>query len=307
MLRLGIDLGGTKTEGVVLDLEGHELYRERRPTPQADGYDAIIANIRDLVADLEQRAGAEALIGIGMPGSLSGATGLVRNANTTSLNGREFLQDVTTALQRQVRVSNDANCFALAEAQAGAGRGHACVFGVIVGTGVGAGVVIDGRVLNGRLGIGGEWGHNQLVIRDDEQTIAEPPLCYCGRLGCVETWLSGPALAKAYARNGGGDATARDVVTRARAQDAVASKTLRQYMKRFGHALAGVINVLDPDIVVLGGGLSKISELYTEGRAAVEPHVFSDYFDTPIVAAEGGDSAGVIGAAWLWSNEEASA
>lgn len=305
MLRLGIDLGGTKTEGIVLDDSGIELCRVRVPTPQDQGYDAIIANIHNLVEQLEQRAGGATMVGVGMPGSISSSSGLVRNANTTSLNGRPFSRDLERALERRVRVTNDANCFALAEAASGAGRGYSCVFGVILGTGVGAGIVIDGRVMNGRLGIGGEWGHNSLVVRDDSETISAPPKCYCGRYGCVETWLSGPALASAYVRNGGSAISAKDIATRYEADEDLAQLTMNQYMHRFGHAMAYVVNIVDPDVIVLGGGLSNIHAISTHGQAAIEPHVFSDYFDTPIVQAEGGDSAGVTGAAWLWSPADA--
>lgn len=305
MLRLGIDLGGTKTEGIVLDDSGSELCRLRYPTPEGQDYDAIISNILNLVEELEQRAGDRTVIGLGMPGSISSSSGLVRNANTTSLNGRPFSRDLEQALGRKVRVTNDANCFALAEAKSGAGKGYSCVFGVILGTGVGAGIVIDGRILNGRLGIAGEWGHNSLVIRDDSETVSSPPECYCGRYGCVETWLSGPALANAYARNGGDKVSAKEVAKRFEADEALAKKTMAQYMHRFGHALAYVVNIVDPDVIVLGGGLSNVATISSNGQAAIKPHVFSDFFDTPVVPADGGDSAGVTGAAWLWTHEDA--
>jgi len=284
VLRAGIDLGGTKTEGVVLNANGEEL---------------------------EQQTGAISVIGVGMPGSVSSVSGLVRNANTTSLIGKRFADDLAAVLGRQVRLSNDANCFALAEAHVGAGRGHSRVFGVIMGTGVGGGIVINGEVINGRLGISGEWGHNPLVTIDDEHTIQNAPRCYCGRRGCVETWLSGPALVSAYARNGGAPSidgrpvAAIEVVQRAAAEEPVAMQTMDRFIEHFGRAMASVINIVDPDIVVLGGGLSNVERLYSDGRAAIEPHVFSDYFDTPLVPAQGGDSAGVVGAAWLWTAQEA--
>jgi len=315
VLRAGIDLGGTKTEGIVLNAAGDELCRVRRSTPTGANpgaeYDAIIDNIRDLVDELEHESGSISVVGVGIPGSVSASSGLIRNANTTSLIGRRLEADLRASLGRQVRISNDANCFALAEARVGAGRHHRCVFGVILGTGTGGGIVIDGEVVNGRLGIAGEWGHNPLLMIEDQATISNPPMCYCGRRGCVETWLSGPALADSYVNYGGEESvqgrcvSAEDVVERAHAADPIASRTMDMYVKRFGRALASVINIFDPDVIILGGGLSKIQRLYTDGRAAIEPHVFSDYFDTPLLPAQGGDSAGVVGAAWLWSSKEA--
>ena len=292
-MRIGIDLGGTKTEGVLLAADGTVVARERRPTPQAKGYDAIVAGIQALVAALEARAGAPCTVGIGTPGSLS-RTGLLKNSNTVCLNGRPLKTDLERALAREIRLQNDANCFALSEARTGAARGARTVFGVIMGTGVGGGIVVDGAVARGRHDIAGEWGHNLLD--------ASGAACYCGRRGCVETWLSGPAVVRDY-RAHGGDATVTTVeaiVERAAQRDEIADATLDRLCERFGQALATVINILDPDAVVLGGGLANVARLYTDGRSALARHVFNDECTTPILANVHGDSSGVLGAAQLW-------
>jgi fructokinase len=308
MLRLGIDLGGSKIEGIVMDAAGAIRARERRPTPQQHGYQAILQTIHDLVAALEAKVGGRCQVGIGTPGALSPRTGLLKNSNTVALNGRPLKTDLEECLARPIRLANDANCFALSEAIDGAGRGQPVVFGVILGTGVGGGIVMHGRVHEGAQRIAGEWGHN----------ILEPdgPPCYCGRNGCVETFLSGPGLALDYRNHGGGaDRDAAAIVKRAAAGDALAEAALQRYLERFGRGLAQVINILDPDVVVLGGGLSNIQRLYSEGRERVARYVFSaqgngapvkinDEFRTPILPNAHGDSSGVRGAARLWGSNE---
>jgi len=290
-MRIGIDLGGTKTEGVVMDAGGAIVARERRPTPAAAGYDAILTDIAELVAHLERQAARTCRVGIGTPGALT-QTGLLKNSNTVCLNGRPLLRDLERKPARPVRLANDANCFALSEAQDGAAQGHGVVFGVIMGTGVGGGVVFHGRLHEGPHHIAGEWGHNILET--------DGPPCYCGRRGCVETLISGPGLARDY----GGGATAADIVARAATGEARAQAALARFMERFGRALATVINILDPDCIVLGGGLSNMTALYTDGRAAVARHVFNnEAFATPIVPNVHGDSSGVRGAAQLWPPE----
>jgi len=294
MLRLGIDLGGTKTEGIVMDGNGQILVRERRATPQAGGYEAILANIRDLALDLERRAGASCTIGLGTPGAISTKTGFLKNSNTVCLNGQPVKQDLEKMLAREIRIANDANCFALSEALDGAAQSEPVVFGVILGTGVGGGIVVNGRLLEGAQHIAGEWGHN--VLEPDG------PPCYCGKRGCVETFLSGPGLARDFTAHGG-DATrdARAIATAAEQGDVLAEAAMQRYLDRFGRALSVVINILDPDAIVLGGGMSNIARLYTDGRACVGYHVFNDELRTRILPNLHGDSSGVRGAAQLWA------
>jgi fructokinase len=293
-LRLGIDLGGTKTEIVALDAAGRECLRRRVPTPQG-GYDATIAA---LVHGVERDLGAGGTVGVGTPGSISRATGLLRGSNSTCLNGRAIRADLEAALGREVRISNDANCFALSEASDGAGQGAGIVFGVILGTGVGGGIVIDGRVQEGANAIAGEWGHNPLPWpRDDERP---GPACFCGRAGCIETWLAGPALVRDHLRTTGQTATAQDIAVRAATGDAACDATLARFEERLARALAHVINLLDPDVIVLGGGISNVERLYGGVRGRWAPWVFSDRVDTRLVRAVHGDSSGVRGAAWLW-------
>ena len=306
MLRIGIDLGGTKTEGIVLDEAGAVLLRERRATPVADGYDAILANIAELVRFLERSAGANCRVGIGTPGALSAATGLLKNSNTTCLNGKPLLDDLQQRLARPVRIANDANCFALSEARDGAARGANVVFGVILGTGVGGGIVVRGELVQGLQHIAGEWGHN--VLEPDG------PRCYCGKRGCVETFLSGPAFVDGYnTAQGTSLASAADIAARAAAGEAAAGVALARYLERFGRALSVVVNILDPDVIVLGGGMSNIEALYTIGRERLAEQVFSAHGDadgapgnrekllTPLRRNLHGDSSGVRGAALLWS------
>lgn len=298
MLRIGIDLGGTKTEGIVMDRDGRILVRERRPTPRADGYHAIVDNIATLVADLERRAETTCRVGIGTPGAISSRTGCLKNSNTVCLNGMPVKQDLERRLAREIRIANDANCFALSEAIDGAGRGHAVVFGVILGTGVGGGIVFREHLHEGLQHISGEWGHN--VLEPDG------PPCYCGKRGCVEAFLSGPGLARDF-QNTGGDPTldARAIAELAAAGNRLAEASMQRYLDRFGRALSVVINILDPDAIVLGGGMSNIAQLYTDGRERVARHVFNDELRTAILPHMHGDSSGVRGAAQLWPATDA--
>jgi len=295
--RLGIDLGGTKIAGVVLDRDGARLAQARVPAPQGD-YDATLGAVADLVLALEREAGRPCSIGIGMPGSVSPATGLVRNANSHWLNGHPFEADLGVRLGRPVRVANDADCLAVSEATDGAGAGAGMVWAIILGTGVGSGIAIGGRLHPGRNGIAGEWGHGPLPApRDDERP---GPVCYCGRRGCVETWVSGPGLAADHARRHGGALKAEAVVEAARAGEAAARESLALHLDRLGRAAAQVVNLLDPDVIVIGGGLSRIPELIAGLPDAMRPHIFADAFDTPVRASLHGDASGVRGAAWLW-------
>ncbi len=296
-LRIGIDLGGTKTEAIALDPEGVEQMRLRVDSPRGD-YDATLRCIVELVMAIEQRLGARASVGLGTPGALSPATGLIKNANSVWLNGRPLNQDVSRCLTRPVRIANDADCFALSEATDGAGRGASCVLGVIVGTGVGGGIVVNGRLLAGPNAIAGEWGHNPLPWPRPEEWPG--PACYCGRTGCIETFLSGPGMAARHAEAGGTGSTARDIVTLADAGDPLGQRALERYEDRMARALASVINVLDPDVIVLGGGMSNIMRLYASVPRRWGAYVFSDRVATRLVRARHGDSSGVRGAAWLW-------
>jgi fructokinase len=302
-LRIGIDLGGTKIAGIVLDESGASRAAGRIATPR-DDYDGTLRAIADLIADLEARAGRglpdeQASIGIGMPGAIAPATGLVKNANSTWLNGRPFAVDLERVLGRPVRIENDANCLAVSEAVDGAGAGARLVWAVILGTGVGSGIAIDGRALSGRARIAGEWGHNPLPNPCDDERPG--PACYCGRAGCIETWLSGPGLAADHARRHGGSLAAEAVVSAMRAGDPAARETLARYVDRLGRSLAHVVNVIDPDAIVIGGGLSRIPEVMAALPTATAPHVFTDAFDTPIRPSLHGDASGVRGAAWLWN------
>ena len=288
---IGIDLGGTKVEGIVLDEHLASVTRKRVPTERERGYEHIVARVAALVDELRQDAPLCRRVGIGTPGALSARSGLLKNSNTTCLNGRPLLVDLEARLEMAVVLENDANCFALAEARQGAGRGHRVVFGVILGTGVGGGLVWDGEVWRGPQHLAGEWGHHCL-------DPAGPP-CYCGQRGCVETYLSGPALESAYVAAGGSPCPAAEIAARAARGEAAATAVLDRYCEAFGRALANVIDILDPEVVVLGGGLSHIAALYSRGRAAVAARVFNDELRTPILANSLGASAGVIGAALL--------
>jgi fructokinase len=295
-VRIGIDFGGTKIEGIALSPAGDELARRRVATPR--DYDASVHAVAALVRQLEGAAGARGTVGVGIPGTLAAGTGLVKNANSTWLIGRPFGRDLELALDRPVRLMNDANCFALSEAADGAAAGAASVFGVILGTGVGGGIVIDGRVHAGANGIGGEWGHDALPWPSADE-LPGPP-CYCGRRGCIETYLSGPGLAGDHAAATGRALTSHEIVRLAAAGDAAAAATMARYVDRLARGLAMVVNVLDPEVVVLGGGMSNVSGLAAAARAALPAHVFSDTVVTRVVRHRHGDSSGVRGAAWLW-------
>ncbi len=301
-IRLGVDLGGTKIEVAALGPAGPLLWRRRAPTPR-DDYAGTLATVAALVAAAEAELGlaaGEATVGVGTPGSISRATGLLRGSNSTCLNGQLIARDLATVLGRPVRITNDANCFALSEAVDGAGAGARVVFGVILGTGVGAGIVVAGHVLDGPNAIAGEWGHNPLPWpRDDERPGAH---CFCGRNGCIETWLSGPALARDHPQRNRVTMSAEAIVAAAAAGDADANATLARYEERLARALAHVINLLDPDVIVLGGGLSNIDRLYASVPAQWGPWIFSDRVDTRLVRHGHGDSSGVRGAAWLWND-----
>ncbi len=297
MIRLGVDFGGTKIEVAALGDDGRVLARRREPNPGR--YDDAIATVGELVAWADAQSGAAgAPVGVGMPGSISPTSGRVRNANSTWLNGHPFDADLQTALGRPVRTANDANCFALSEASDGAGAGARVVFGVILGTGCGGGVVVDGSLVNGANGVAGEWGHTPLPWPTPLER--DPPPCWCGRTGCLETWVSGTGLARHYEETAGARITAEEIIARARAGEAEAKQAFALYVDRLGRGLAAVCDVLDPDVIVLGGGLSNVAELYPAIGAAIAPHVFSDSFTTPVAAAAHGDSSGVRGAAWLW-------
>jgi fructokinase len=292
-LRIGIDLGGTKTEAIALDPTGRILARRRVATRRGD-YDATISTIRDLVTALEGEVGKTGTVGIGIPGTISPASGLVKNANSTWLIGRALDGDLAQALDRPVRIANDADCFTLSEATDGAGAGAAIVFGVILGTGVGGGIVVHGRILAGPNAVTGEWGHNPLPWPEDDERPGPP--CYCGRSGCIETFLSGPGLA----RDHGGRLSAAEIVGAAEAGDAAAEAALVRHERRLARALATIVNILDPHVIVLGGGLSRIDRLYRTVPALWGRHVFSDRVDTLLKPPRHGDSSGVRGAAWLW-------
>jgi fructokinase len=301
-MRIGVDLGGTKIEAIALADDGAVRARRRVATPR-DDYEATLAAIAALVEDVEREAGDRGSVGIGMPGAISPATGLVKNANSTWLIGRPLAEDLTARMQRPLRFANDANCFALSEATDGAARGARVVFGVIVGTGTGGGIVVDGRVLTGPNAIAGEWGHNPLPWPREEERPG--PDCYCGLQGCIETFLSGPALARDHRAATGQALEAPEVAARAAAGDAAARATLERYEDRMARALASILNVLDPDVVVLGGGMSRVERLYASVPRLWGRYGFSDRLDNRLVPPAHGDSSGVRGAAWLWGPGEA--
>jgi fructokinase len=296
-LRLGIDLGGTKIAAVVLGPDGGVRWERRIPSPR-DNYDGTLDALAALVREGEAAAGEACSVGIGMPGAISPVTGLVKNANSTWLNGRPLQGDLERHLGRPVRLANDANCLAVSEATDGAAAGAHVVFGVILGTGTGAGIAIDGRVLTGANAIAGEWGHNPLPWPSDDERPGAA--CYCGRRGCIETFLSGPALAAAYRRAAAVDIRAEEVVARAGQGNVAAEAVLDTWLLQLARALATIVNVLDPDVIVVGGGLSNISRIYDDVPGRWGPFVFSDRVTTRIVPAKFGDASGVRGAAWLW-------
>lgn len=339
-MRIGVDLGGTKTEIICLhDDNGKELYRKRVPTPR-DNYKETVGNIARLVLEAEKEIGEGGTVGVGIPGTVSGVTGLVKNANSVWLNGNPLDKDITKLLNRPVRVENDANCLAVSEATDGAGSGHKVVFAVIVGTGCGAGLVVNGQPVSGINGIGGEWGHNPLpmpllyttdpqahlnlfdsggfvksdisttyahkeqpIYFTDDPKLAEypGPQCYCGKRGCVEKWISGPGLKVDHNHVTGLDFSTHDIVAAAAKGDEGARAALDRYYDRFARAISGVIDIVDPDIIVVGGGMSNVADLYTEVPRLWSKYVFSDTVETKIVQAKFGDSSGVRGAAWLWA------
>lgn len=302
-MRIGIDFGGTKIAGIALDATGRTRAERRVATPRGD-YEGSLAAIAGLVAALEAEAGTTGCsVGIGIPGAIAPATGLVKNANSTWLIGRPFAADAAAALGRSVRVENDANCLAVSEAVDGAGAGARLVWAIILGTGVGSGIAIDGRVWSGRDRIAGEWGHNPLPSPADDERPG--PACYCGRSGCIESWLSGPGLAADHARHTGRISSGEAIVAAMRARDEDAAATFARYLDRLGRGLAHVVNILDPDVIVLGGGLSRVREIVAGLPERVAPHVFSDGFSTPIRASRHGDASGVRGAAWLWNDAPA--
>ena len=301
-MRIGLDLGGTKIEGVALDDDGAQLARRRVATPRHD-YAATLEAMAGLVRNLERETARQGTVGVGMPGALSPATGLVKNANSTWLIGQALDRDLSRLLERPVRFANDANCFALSEAVDGAGAGARVVFGVIVGTGTGGGVVVDRKVLTGRNAIAGEWGHNPLPWPQGDEWPGPP--CYCGKTGCVETFLSGPGMARDFRQATGEDVAAPEVVARAARGDLAAEAALERYEERMARALAAVLDVLDPDVVVLGGGMSQTVRLYESVPRLWQRWAFSDRVDTALKPPVHGDSSGVRGAAWLWGEGEA--
>ena len=296
MIRFGIDLGGTKIEIIALDESGRELLRRRVATPR-DDYGATLDTIVKLVDKAETALGTHGSVGVGTPGSISPATGLLRNSNSTWLNGKPLLHDLAAALDRDVRIENDANCFALSEATDGAAASQPVVFGVILGTGVGGAIVVEGRLLSGASGIAGEWGHNPLPWPRDQERPG--PACYCGLHGCIETFLCGPGLSLDHLATTGESLHSIQIVERAAAGEAACDATLSRYEDRLARALAHVINIVDPHVVVLGGGMSNVGRLYERVPQLWQEWVFSDRVDTRLVRPRHGDSSGVRGAAWL--------
>lgn len=295
-VRIGIDLGGTKIEGIALDRRGAELWRRRVATPR--DYEKTLEAVAAMVFEAEAELGRQGAVGLGIPGTISPASGLVKNANSTWLIGRPLDRDLGRLLEREIRVSNDANCFALSEAADGAGAGFRTVFGVILGTGVGGGIVIDGAVLEGAHSIAGEWGHNPLPRPADEERPG--PACYCGRSGCIETFISGPGMERDHRERSGVRQTSPEIVKMAASGDPRARETLRRYVERLGRSLAAVVNILDPNVVVLGGGMSNIPGLAESASEAMRPHLFTDEPATLVRRNVHGDSSGVRGAAWQW-------
>lgn len=290
---IGIDLGGTKTEAVVINPDGIVLWRQRRPTPQADGYDAVVTIVSQMILEATTKlpAGYPYTVGVGIPGSIDTSTNLVRNANSTCLIGHPLQTDIERLISCPIRIRNDADCFTLAECHSGAGRGYSVVFGIIMGTGCGGGICIDGVVREGSHRIAGEWGH---VSVDPDGAV-----CYCGNRGCIETLISGSGVEAAFFQEHGQRLTMGEIVEQARGGDKRCRKTFDRFLADFGRCLGGLISILDPDAVVLGGGLSNIEELYTDGREQVRKYAFHDKLHTPILKNQLGDSAGVFGAAWI--------
>lgn len=300
-IRIGVDLGGTKTEFVALERDGKELHRRRIPTPRFD-YDGTIRSIVDAVNNIERELNRAATVGVGIPGTISGTTGLVKNANSTWLNGKPFDKDLSHALARPVRCANDANCLAVSEATDGAGAGKHVVFAVILGTGCGGGIALGGRVHVGPNGVAGEWGHNPLPWAHGDEIPG--PACYCGRCGCIETWISGTGFEAEYQRVAGVGLKSKEIIERASAGEADAVAAVDRFEDRLARSLAHVINILDPDIIVLAGGASRVPQVYRDVPGRLKKYAFGREADTPVVPAKHGDASGVRGAAWLWPLEE---
>jgi fructokinase len=296
-IRIGVDLGGTKIEFVALERNGAELHRHRVATPRHD-YEGTVDAVAKGVREIEKKLARSASVGVGIPGTVSGITGLVKNANSTWMNGRPFNKDLSRALGREVRCANDANCLAVSEATDGAGAGKHIVFAVILGTGCGGGIAVDGRVHSGLNGVAGEWGHNTLPWMRPDEFPGSP--CYCGKNGCIETWISGTGVEKDYERATKLALGGPEIVARSGAGEPAALAALERLEDRLARALAGVINLLDPDVIVLGGGASQIPRLYKNVPARLKEHVFGAEADTPVLPARHGDASGVRGAAWLW-------
>jgi fructokinase len=299
-IRIGIDLGGTKIEVLAIDRDGKELGRHRVATPRHD-YEGSIKLMAGLVEQLERETGRSGTVGVAIPGSISSVNCLIKNANSVWLNGKPLDQDLSAAMQREVRCVNDANCLAVSEATDGAGAGAAVVFAAILGTGCGAGIAFKGQAHNGPNGIAGEWGHNPLPWATADEVPG--PACYCGQHGCLETWISGSGLEGDYERTVGTHPTGREILALSVAGDAVAEAAVQRYESRLTRGLAHVINVLDPDVIVLGGGMSRIERLYPALNANLKTYVFGKEFATPIRPALHGDSSGIRGAAWLWPKD----
>jgi fructokinase len=299
MMRIGIDLGGTKIEALALASDGQELRRIRVSSPRYD-YAATLNTVSRLVQTLETELGRQGSVGVGIPGTISRSTGLVKNANSTWLNGEPLERDLSAALGREVRCENDANCLALSEATDGSGAGHRVVFAVILGTGCGGGLAIDGRVHEGRHSIAGEWGHNSLPWpRIDE---VPGPACYCGKSGCIETWISGTGLSQDYERSAGKPLSGQKVAEAAAQGDPLAAAAIERLEDRIARSFASLVNILDPDVIVIGGGLSRLNRIYRNVPPLLERYGFGGAIQTPILPAMHGDSSGVRGAAWLWPN-----
>jgi fructokinase len=296
-MRIGIDLGGTKIEGIALDDAGDELIRQRVPTPHGD-YRATLAEIQNLVTYIETETGQRGSIGIATPGAISPATGLMKNSNSVCMNGKPVHTDLANLLGREIRIANDANCFALSEATDGAAQGARVVFGVIIGTGTGAGIVVEGKILEGPNAIAGEWGHNPLPWPREIELPG--PECYCGKNSCIETYLSGPGMTRDHELYANVILDTETIVSKAVFGDEDSIETLQRYEDRLARSLAHVINILDPDVIVLGGGMGNIKQLYKNVPEIWGSYVFSDQVATKLLAPEYGDSSGVRGAAWLW-------
>ena len=300
-VRIGIDLGGTKIEFVALERDGRELHRHRVPTPRGD-YDGTVRAIKEGVEQIERELQRSATVGVGIPGTISRITHTVKNANSTWMNGKPFDRDLCNALGREVRCANDANCLAVSEATDGAGAGKRLVFAVILGTGVGGGIAVEGRVHNGPNGVAGEWGHTVLPWMRAEEFPG--PECYCGFRGCIETWISGTGLEKDYERATKTKLLGKEIVARSAAGDAEAMVCLERYEDRLTRSLAQLVNILDPDVIVLGGGVSQVPRLYQNVPTRLKEYVFGREADTQVLVAKHGDASGVRGAAWLWPLEE---